>query len=128
MRTFTFAGSSVRNGKLKVRYANDIMRIKTLEKTGHSAINLMPLPEAMTKLQIVNYFLEIDYAGDDAELQAVIENEQLRLSGVKQSKAAPVTATAESDEDPGDEDPIGEEEEFFEEDFVEDVEELAIDA
>lgn len=121
MRTFTFAGSSVRNGKLKVRYANDIMRIKTLEKTGHSAINLVPMPEAMTKLEIVSYMLDIGFAGHDTELQAVVEAEHARLSGKLPKANQQETQTAEADtaEDGPDEDE-------FEDDFEEE-EELSAD-
>ncbi len=117
MRTFTFAGSSVRNGKLKVRYANDIMRIKTLEKTGHSVINLVPMPEAMTKLEIVNYMVDIGFAGDDTELQAVIEAERARLSGkpAKANKQTIQTAEANTAEAGPNEDDDFEEEDFEEE-------------
>ena len=37
-KTFTVAGVSKLNGDYKVRFANDIMRIKNLAKSGHEDI------------------------------------------------------------------------------------------
>jgi hypothetical protein len=37
-KTFKFVGSSVINGKTKLRFANDIMRIKVLDKNGHALL------------------------------------------------------------------------------------------
>jgi hypothetical protein len=39
------------NGEYKVRFANDIMRIKVLAKSGHEDIRLAELDTAMTKLE-----------------------------------------------------------------------------
>jgi hypothetical protein len=47
-KTFTIAGVSLCKGSYKVRHANDLSRIKTLEKTGHTEIVLVQLPSAMT--------------------------------------------------------------------------------
>jgi len=52
---FTVAGTSKHKGEFKVRFANDTMRIKVLAKHGHSDIELVELPKAMTKLEAVNY-------------------------------------------------------------------------
>ena len=49
-QTFTVAGTSKHNGGFKVRFANDMMRIKNLTKSGHTDIVLVELPKAMTKL------------------------------------------------------------------------------
>jgi len=104
MRTFTFAGSSILQGKLKVRYANDILRVKTLEKAGHTAIDLQPMPEAMTKLEIVTYMLDTDFAGDDTELHDVITAEKARLEGKnKRGEATAVTAVIEENDEVVDE-------------------------
>jgi hypothetical protein len=127
MRTFTFAGSSVLNGKLKVRYANDILRVKTLEKTGHTAIDLQPMPEAMTKLEIVTYMLDTDFAGEDTELQAVIAAEQARLRAkYKITETTAVTAVIEENDQEPEEEELDEDsddgsdefEEAFEEDEI----------
>ena len=56
-RTFTVAGSSVRKGEMKMRFANDLVsRVKILEKDKHTDINLVELPNPMTKAEIVAYF------------------------------------------------------------------------
>jgi hypothetical protein len=127
MRTFTFAGSSVLNGKLKIRYANDILRVKTLEKAGHAAIDLQPMPEAMTKLEIVTYMLDTDFAGDDNELYDVITAEKARLEGKnKRGETAAVTAVTaviEENDDVADEETDEEtNEETDEVDEIDDIE------
>jgi hypothetical protein len=103
MRTFTFAGSSILQGKLKVRYANDMLRVKTLEKAGHTAIDLQPMPAAMTKLEIVSYMLDTSFAGRDIELQAVITAEKARLEGKNKRTETPAVIAAQESEDEGDE-------------------------
>jgi hypothetical protein len=49
-KLFKVAGISKLNGEYKVRFANDIMRIKVLAKSGHEDIRLAELDTAMTKL------------------------------------------------------------------------------
>ena len=51
-KTFTFVGSSILNGKFKVRYTNDNTRVKVLVKNGHKDVNFVELPRAMTKAEI----------------------------------------------------------------------------
>lgn len=73
---FTVAGtSSLPVGGTKVRYANDIMRVKVLDKGGHTNIDLIELPTAMTKEDIVAYLIKIDFANGDADKQAAINAE-----------------------------------------------------
>jgi len=55
---FEYAGFSTLNGKQKIRFANDIMRFKTLVKNGHEDIVLDSLPAAMTKPEAVRYLTE----------------------------------------------------------------------
>jgi hypothetical protein len=50
-KLFKVAGISKLNGEYKVRFANDIMRIKVLAKSGHEDIRLAELDTAMTKLE-----------------------------------------------------------------------------
>lgn len=71
-KTFAVAGVSVKDGKTKVRFANDQMRIKILAKNGHTDIELIDLPRAMTKGEIAQYMLEIDFAKGRAEVAAAI--------------------------------------------------------
>ena len=56
MSLFKVAGVSTFNGQTKVRFANDfVSRVKMLVKGGHTDINLIELPEAMTKPDAVTY-------------------------------------------------------------------------
>ena len=50
-KTFAVAGVSKTKGVYKVRFANDIARVKILAKTDED-INLMTLPNAMTKVRL----------------------------------------------------------------------------
>ena len=55
-KTFAVAGVSKTKGQYKVRFANDISRVKILAKTD-SDINLMSLPNEMTKGDVVKFLL-----------------------------------------------------------------------
>lgn len=56
-KTFTVAGTAKNpDGTVKARFANDLVsRIKILNKTGCTDINLGELPHAMTKLEALQY-------------------------------------------------------------------------
>ena len=71
-KTFKFVGSSVFNGKTKLRFANDIMRIKVLDKNGHSDVNFKELPEAMDKASAVAHLDQIGFAGENADIKAAL--------------------------------------------------------
>jgi len=63
-KTFTVAGTSNLNGVVKFRFANDLKsRIAVLTRNGHTEINLIELPDAMTKADAIA-FLE---SRDDSE-------------------------------------------------------------
>jgi hypothetical protein len=85
-KTFTVAGVSKLNGDYKVRFANDIMRIKNLAKSGHEDIRLADLESAMTKLEAVKTISTMDEF-QDAAAQSVIA-EYLEENTPK-AKAAP---------------------------------------
>ena len=63
-KTFSHAGVSKLNGEFKVRFANDAMRTKVLIKSGHTDIDLMELPNPMSKEDAIAYLLSIDFATD----------------------------------------------------------------
>ena len=63
-KTFTHAGVSKLNGSFKVRFANDAMRTKVLIKSGHTDIDLMELPNPMSKEDAIAYLVSIDFATD----------------------------------------------------------------
>jgi len=84
---FTVAGTStLPDGGTKVRFANDMTRVKVLVKGGHENIDLIELPKAMTKEDIVAYLIKIDFANGDADKAAAINAE---ASKRKVGEAAP---------------------------------------
>ena len=66
-KTFAVGGVSKTKGQYKVRFANDMTRVKILAKTD-TDINLIEMPKAMTKPEIVTFlktsqlYLNSDYA------------------------------------------------------------------
>ena len=71
-KTFKFVGSSVFNGKTKLRFANDIMRIKVLDKNGHADVNFKELPTQMDKASAVAHLSSIGFAGENADIKAAL--------------------------------------------------------
>lgn len=59
-KLFTVAGTSRLDGEVKVRFANDVLRIKVLAKNGHEDITLIELPNAMTKLEAAKFIQDLD--------------------------------------------------------------------
>ncbi len=70
-KTFSVAGISKLNGEYKVRFANDIMRIKVLAKHGHEDIRLADLEGEFTKLDAARAILALEDF-EDATAQATI--------------------------------------------------------
>ena len=101
---FTVAGTSNRQGEVKVRFANDLVsRIKALHRAGHTDVNLIELPRAMTKLEALQYLKEQGITEGDAgyavsnklaEKTKVAKKGEVKVAGAKvAAKAAPkVTA------------------------------------
>ena len=114
MSTYTFAGTSRLNGTIKVRFANDVARVKVLAKNGHTDIDLIELKHPMTKEEIVAYLREIDFARGNTEIQAAIDAADEKRNpkekppkGPKEPKAkkekAPAVVVAEVKTDPSEE-------------------------
>ena len=59
---FSVAGFSTFKDGTKVRFANELTRVKILAKNGHSNIELIELPEPMDKPDVVKYLLTTDLA------------------------------------------------------------------
>lgn len=92
-KLFTVAGTSKLDGEYKVRFANDVLRIKVLAKHGHEDITLVELPNAMTKLEAVNFIKGVDEFSGVAAQAAIAD--YLDRNGEKTPKAtakAPVKA------------------------------------
>lgn len=70
-KTFTVVGISTFADGTKVRFANDVMRVKVLAKNGHTDINLVELPEAMLKTDAAKFLAQLPEF-QDAVSQATI--------------------------------------------------------
>ncbi len=70
-KLFTVVGTSKLDGTVKVRFANDVLRTKVLQKHGHEDIILVELDTAMTKLEAVKA-IQSDDAFANAASQAAI--------------------------------------------------------
>ena len=71
-KKFAVAGVSTLDGKTKIRFANDTMRIKILAKNGHSDVELVTLPHEMTKAEIASHLTSIGFGADKPAVQAAI--------------------------------------------------------
>lgn len=73
MDTFTHAGVSRYKGEFKARWANDAGRVKNLVKSGHTDIDIITLPQPMTKLAAAEYLLSINFDNGNAAVRAALE-------------------------------------------------------
>ena len=82
MSTFKVVGTSKLNGVTKVRFANDMTRVKVLQKNDHIEIDLVELVEPMSKADAVAYLIKIDFANGRADVaQALAEASDKRIEG-----------------------------------------------
>jgi len=92
MSGFKVAGVSKHKGEVKVRFANDMTRVKILDKNGHEDINLLELPSEMDKPEIVKYLATTDLY-QNQESKIAIDEAIEKYNGatvVKAAKAAVV--------------------------------------
>ena len=99
-KKFAVAGVSTLNGKTKIRFANDAMRVKILQKQGHTDIDLIDLPHEMTKAEIAAHLVEIDFAKGRKEVADAIayvakKNPQAKTAEVSTATAVKAEAVAE---------------------------------
>jgi hypothetical protein len=87
---FKVAGVSAVKGQYKVRFANDMARVKVLIKTDHTDIELMELPRAMSKGEIAT-FLKTTVLMDKAVYAHAIEAADAKYNGEAKSAVAKVT-------------------------------------
>ena len=71
-KKFAVAGVSTLAGKTKIRFANDVMRIKILAKNGHTGVELVELPREMTKAEIAQHLTSIGFGSDSPATLAAI--------------------------------------------------------
>jgi hypothetical protein len=91
-KKFAVAGVSTLNGKTKIRFANDAMRVKILAKNGHSDVDLIELPREMTKGEIAQYMTEQGFGSDKPAVLAAIKDLAKKNPAGKQAKVTKVTA------------------------------------
>lgn len=84
-KLFKVGGVSKTKGQYKVRFANDMTRVKILAKTD-SDINLMDLPSAMTKGDLVT-FLKSSELYANADYAAAIDTADEKYNGSTVVKA-----------------------------------------
>jgi len=103
MKLFTHAGYSRAEGNLKFRVANAGERADYLIKLGHTDVNMMMLPQPMSKREaakfcLTNFFKKVDAevetmfvsaAGDD---NPFTKPKRTRTVTIKKSSLAPVPA------------------------------------
>lgn len=76
---FKVAGISINKGRVKVRFCSDlVLRVKNLQKQGDTDIQLIELPEPMTKVQACKYLLENGFSGYAVDIQAILVKKQLK--------------------------------------------------
>ena len=92
-KTFAVAGVSTLAGSTKLRFANDTMRIKILAKNGHTDIDLIELPHAMTKSEIAAHMTAVGFGKGNAAIEAAIAYTAKKNPAVEQVATA-VTAEA----------------------------------
>lgn len=93
-KTYSVAGISKLNGNYKVRFANDLMRIKVLAKSGHEDIRLADLETSVTKLEAAKMLLTVE-GFDDAIAQATI-TEYIAENTPKEKKTKETATVAET--------------------------------
>jgi hypothetical protein len=92
-KTFAVAGVSTVDGKTKIRFANDTMRIKILSKNGHTGVELESLPFEMTKGDAVQHLKAIGFGQGNPAVEAALAYAEKKNPASK-AVAAPVAKTA----------------------------------
>jgi phage FluMu protein Com len=93
-KTFTVAGVSKHKGEYKVRFANDIMRIKNLDKSGHEDIRLCELESAMSKYDAIKAISTMDEFQDAAAQSCITEYLEDKAPKAKVAKTVATKAKA----------------------------------
>lgn len=59
-KLFNYAGVTTKKGHVKVRFCNDLVRIKVLDKDGDKNINFIEMPRPMTKPECVKHLQTVE--------------------------------------------------------------------
>ena len=93
-KKFSVAGVSTLSGKTKLRFANDVMRIKILAKNGHTDVELVELPQEMTKAEAVQHLKTVGFGKGKPAIEAAIAYTEKK----NPVAAAPVKSSAKKAE------------------------------
>ena len=96
-KMFTVAGVSQFKGQFKVRFANDLARVKLLMKNDNTEIELLELPEPMSKPDAVK-FLKTSALAERAEFLEAIDTADAKYNPVAVVKVRKPRASKKSDE------------------------------
>ena len=72
-KKFSVVGVSTLNGKTKIRFANDSMRIKILIKNGHENVDMINLDREMYKWEIAEHLKSVDFAKGNPATKSAID-------------------------------------------------------
>ena len=72
-KKFSVVGVSTLNGKTKIRFANDSMRIKILLKNGHEDGDMINLDREMYKWEIAEHLKAVNFAKDNSATKSAID-------------------------------------------------------
>ena len=96
VKMFTVAGVSHFKGQFKVRFANDLARVKLLMKNDNTDIELVELPNAMTKPDAVK-FLKTTKLAERAEFLQAIDAADAKYNPVEVVKVRKPRVTKSAD-------------------------------
>lgn len=92
-KLFSVVGTTIQpDGQMKIRWTNNIFRVKILQREGHTDIQLVDLGKEMTKYEAVKAMQSLD-AFKESKYQAVIA-EYLEDKAPKSAKVAVPAAAA----------------------------------
>lgn len=95
-KQFSVCGISKLAGEYKVRFANDVLRIKVLSKHGHEDIRLAELDEPMSKIDAVKAIAKLDEFQDVYAQAAIADYLDRKDETPKAAKSTKTAATAKA--------------------------------
>jgi len=95
-KKFSVVGVSTLNGKTKIRFANDSMRIKILIKNGHADVDMINLDREMYKWEIAQHLQSVDFAKGNPAIQAAVDYIAKKNPAPKGEDAPAETTTEEA--------------------------------
>jgi uncharacterized membrane protein YkoI len=95
-KQFKVFGTSSLDGETKVRFANDTMRTKVLQKHGHEDIILVELSESLSKYEGIKAIQGMDQFANAASQMAITEYLEDKAPKAKRTIAEAVMAEAKA--------------------------------